>query len=74
MAALRARTRSSPPLGPPLDLLDDLYDAGSGLCSEGVWHIRVRVSEGVWRIRVRVRVRVWHVRVRDRDRVRVRVS
>ena len=69
LSALRERTSAR-----PLDLLEDLYDAESGLCSEGVWHIRVRVSEGVWRIRVRVRVRVWHVRVRDRDRVRVRVS
>ena len=34
MSALRARTRSIR----PLDLLDDFYDADSGLCSEGVWH------------------------------------
>ena len=34
MSALRARTKSSR----PLDLLDDFYDAHSGLCGEGVWH------------------------------------
>ena len=34
MSALRARTKSSR----PLDLLEDFYDATSGLCSEGVWH------------------------------------
>ena len=33
LSALRERTSSR-----PLDLLEDLYDAESGLCSEGVWH------------------------------------
>ena len=33
LSALRSRTSSR-----PLDLLEDLYDAESGLCSEGVWH------------------------------------
>ena len=32
LSALRERTSSR-----PLDLLEDLYDAESGLCSEGVW-------------------------------------
>ena len=34
LSALRARTGRSRPLA----LLDDFYDANSGLCSEGVWH------------------------------------
>ena len=34
IAGLRARSSNTP----PLDLLTDLHDAESGLCSEGVWH------------------------------------
>ena len=34
ISGLHARSKGAP----PLDLIADLYDADSGLCSEGVWH------------------------------------